>query len=246
MDLLDRLRVVPMKKYPKATVHGEIEKLFEDVYWVHGSRHVVPGLAIDRNMVVVCVDDELVLINPVRLSKSVEKSLESMGKIACVIRLGDFHGLDDQYYCDRYKAEFWCQKGQATYTQPQPSRVLEPGTELPIPDSEIFLFSKAKYPEGAILLKRHCLLITTDAVQYLSDWSNTTWLAKFIMHILGFRLGLNIGKPWLKRVTADGDSLESDFRELLDMNFENLIAAHGAPLMGKAKILLKAKVNEIF
>lgn len=63
---------------------------------------------------------------------------------------------------------------------------------------------------------------------------------------MGFRLGLLIGGPWLKRVTPKGSSLMPDFEKLLTLDFDSLIAAHGGLLRGGAKEQLKKVVNETF
>mgnify|MGYP000662688325 FL=1 len=39
--------------YPLPTAHDSIEKLFENVYWVHGSVKVGPGMTMNRNMLIV-------------------------------------------------------------------------------------------------------------------------------------------------------------------------------------------------
>lgn len=232
-------------RYPPAYPHDPIAEIFEDVFFVHGSIRIGPGMRMNRNMLIVRQDGELTLINPVRLSAIGLAQLEALGSVRHVIRLGDFHGLDDPFYVDTYGATFWCQAGQETYKTPAPDRLIEKATVPPIKNSEFFLFETAQFPEAALFLKAHRLLITTDSVQYLTGWRYTPLLSRVVLRAMGFKLGLLIGKPWLKRVTPKGASLKGDFEKLLQLDFDNLVSAHGTVLLGGAKLQLAALVNEI-
>lgn len=97
-----------------------------------------------------------------------------------------------------------------------------------------------------MLLKEHKLLITTDSVQNHADWSYFTWFTKFVFRLLGFKTGINIGPPWLKRVTAKGYSLKPDFEKLLLLDFDSIIAAHGLLLVSGARELLTQEVHRVF
>lgn len=232
--------------YAPAYPHDPISKIFEDVYLVHGSIKIGPGMSMNRNMVIIREGGELSLINPVRISDEELKRLETIGTVRHVIRLGDFHGLDDQFYIDRYQARFWCQAGQDTYKKPAPDNLVAADMAPPFKNSEFFVFETSKFPEAALLLKQHKLLITTDSIQYWSDWSYTSAFTRLVLRLMGFRLTLLIGGPWLKRVTPKGSSLIHDFEKLQTLDFENIIAAHGGLLRGNAKAMLKEAMVKAF
>lgn len=232
--------------YPPAYEHDEIRNLYPGVYFLHGSIKMGPGMRMNRNMIILKSGDELSLINPVRMNDSRISALDKLGIVKRVLRLGDFHGLDDAFYIDRYKCEFWAQDGQETYKSPQITNKISASVESPIPDSEFFIFESAKFPEAALLLKRQKLLITTDSVQYHADWSYFTWFTKSAFKLLGFKAGINIGPPWLKRVTAKGTSLKADFEALLELDFDSIVAAHGLPMRSGAKQALKQEVSRVF
>lgn len=234
------------RQYPAAFPHDPIQQLFEDVYWVHGSVRVGPGARINRNMLILRQDRELTLVNPVRLDDNELVRLEQLGQVRHVIRLGDFHGMDDRFYLDRYAAGFWCQPGQGTYPEPQPQHPIEAGTVPPLRNAEFFLFSTARFPEAALLLREHRLLITTDALQNWVDWSYCNPPARVVMRLLGFHLGLLIGGPWVKRVTPKGGSMRGDFERLLQLDFDHLIAAHGGLLRGGARDEVRRVVAQRF
>ncbi len=197
-------------------------------------------------MVILKNGNELTLINPVRMNDDSLSNLDKLGTVKHILRLGDFHGLDDAFYLNRYKCEFWAQKGQDTYKTPQPTKQISATTESPYPNSEFFIFDSAKYPEAALLLKEHKVLITTDSVQYHADWSYFTWFTKLAFKLLGFKIGINIGPPWLKRVTPKGGSMKADFTRMLALDFNSLIAAHGLQLESGSKEALHAEVNKVF
>ena len=161
-------------------------------------------MRMNRNMVIVKSGNELTLINPVRLSDAALSQLDALGNVRHVLRLGDFHGLDDRFYVDRYQAEFWCQSRPETYKVPMANHVINAAASPPMPDAQFFVYEAAKYPEACLLLKNLKLLIATDSIQYWADWSYTTFLSRCVLRMMGFKLTLLIGGPWLKRVTPEG------------------------------------------
>lgn len=221
--------------FPHAYPHDPIVEIFPDVFLLHGSIRMGPGMRMNRNMLILREDGELSLINPVRMSDEGLKELDSLGKVVRLIRLGDFHGLDDRFYVDRYHPQFWCQAGQGTYDEPKPDVIFDATTTLPVLGASFFVYERARFPEAAILVPRNRLLIATDSLQFYGDFSYFSGFTKFAFKLLGFKLGLNIGSPWVKRVTRKGDSLKQDFERLLNLDFDALIGAHGGLLRRDAK-----------
>ncbi len=236
--------------YAPAYAHDPIEEIFDGVYLLRGSIRIGPGMHMGRNMVILRETGgegaELTLINPVRMRDEELSRLETLGSVKRVLRLGDFHGLDDAFYLDRYGADFWCQPGQSSYPEPAPSHVIDAATPAPIADAQFFLFETARYPEAALLLQQHRLLITTDAIQYYDDWRFTSRFTRLILPLMGFSQRLLIGKPWIKRVTPKGGSLRDDFERLLSLEFDHLVAAHGSLLRGGAREQLREEMTRCF
>ena len=232
--------------YPPAYPHDELKAIYSDVYLLHGSIKMGPGMRMNRNMVVLKNGSDLILVNPVRMNGESLSKLDELGRVKYILRLGDFHGLDDAFYLDRYKCEFWAQTGQDTYKSPKASTIITANVEPPLPNSQFFIFESAKFPEAALLLKEHKLLITTDSVQYHADWSYFSGFTKFVFKLLGFKVGINIGPPWLKRVTPKGSSLKPDFEKLLSLDFDSIVAAHGLLLESGGRELLNHEVHRVF
>ncbi len=236
-----------MSDYPAPSPHGPIEQLFDDVFWVQGSIRMGPGMSISRNMVVLRHDGALTLLNPLRLSAAGEAELGRLGEVANAVRLGYYHGLDDRYYVDKLGATFWCQAGSDHYPEPEPEQVIEPGTELPVPDTELFIFEQTLKPECAVLLERHGgLLVTCDSVQHHVDSSNCSLVAKLVMRLMGFMKPANIGPPWRKSMTPEGGSLRADFERLLTLEFDLLVGAHGTVCRSGAHAALEETVRRVF
>ena len=232
--------------YPPAYPHNQINNLYPGVFFLHGSIKMGPGMRMNRNMVILQRGAEIILINPVRMSEEGLAALDLLGVVSKIVRLGDFHGLDDGFYLDRYKCEFWAQSGQATYKSPCPTREVNSGSAGPVAGSEFFIFESAQYPEAALLIKEHKLLITTDSIQYYSGWSYFSLFTKLVFRLLGFKIGLNIGGPWLRRVTPKGKTLKGDFERLLALDFDAIVAAHGTLIKSGAKELLRDEVRRTF
>ena len=63
---------------------------------------------------------------------------------------------------------------------------------------------------------------------------------------MGFRLGLFIGDPWLKKVSQQKDALKKDFENLLQLDFTSLISAHDNILKDSAKDNLEKIIDKTF
>ncbi|MEF9993397.1 MAG: hypothetical protein RSA22_07785 [Acinetobacter sp.] len=231
------------KNYAPIYPHDPIVEIFENIYLLRGSIKLGFGFSMNRNMIIIMQDAELTLINAVRISEPELEKLDNIGQVKHVIRLGDFHGLDDQFYLDRYQATFWSQSNHVNYPELIPQQVIQADIQPPIKNSEFFIFEQATCPEAILFIKDKKLLITTDSIQYWNDWKYFSFLSKVIIYLMGFRLELFIGGPWIKRVTPKGESLKSDFDRLLQLDFHHLISAHGVLLKDSAKEKLRLLIS---
>ncbi|MFG0589198.1 hypothetical protein ACF8D3_14330 [Acinetobacter sp. YQ_14] len=234
------------KNYAPIYPHDPIVEIFENIYLLRGSIKLGLGLLMNRNMIILKQGNELTLINAVRMSESELKKLDSLGQVRHVIRLGDFHGLDDQFYIDRYQAQLWSQAQHVNYPKLIPHQMIQAEIHPPITNSEFFIFEQATCPEAILFIKDRKLLITADSIQHWGDWKYFSFLSKIIIYLMGFRLGLFIGGPWLKRVTPKSKSLKNDFERLLELDFQHLVVAHGTVIENLAKEKLVNVVKKQF
>jgi len=229
--------------YPKVEPHGQLEPIIENVWFLTGSVIFKPLLRLPRNMVVVKNGNELTLINSVRLNEEGQAALDALGTVKHVMKIG-FHGMDDAYYLDRYKAKYWhFDKDQLK----NKSEVFHDGLELPFPNSKLFLFKQTIKPEAAILIEREGgLLITCDSVQHWVPKDVMSPLAKVLTRIIGFQKPAQIGPPWKKKQTPPNKTLKADFERLAKLPFTQLIGGHGGLLEKDATALLRSTIKREF
>ena len=227
--------------------HGNVEEIAEDIFMLRGSIKMNPLVRITRNMGIIRNGDELSLINPVRVSAKVEAQIAKLGQIKHVIRLGCFHGADDPYYVEKFGALMWAQLGGTTYTVPKIDKELDSVAPLPFDNAEIFEFAGTTQPESALLIKRGTgILFTCDAIQNYGDYSYNNIVAKILMPFIGFPRTTIIGPIWLKYQTPEDETLEPEFRRLLGLKFDRLLAAHGTLLKTGAHAAVERAVNKVF
>lgn len=236
-----------MADYAPVYPHGNVEEIQEDVFMLRGSIKMNPVVRITRNMAIIRNGNELSLINPVRVSLEVEAQLHALGKVTNIIRLGAFHGIDDPYYVDKFDARLWSQPGGTTYTKPEIDQELNASTQLPFSNGQIFEFEGVAQPECALLLNRgKGLLLTCDAIQNYGDYSYNNLPAKILMPLIGFPRTTIVGPVWLKVMTPEGGNLENQFRKLLELKFDRLLAAHGTLLEAGAHAGVERAVDKAF
>ena len=205
------------------------------------------GMRISRNMTLLRHNGELTAINAVRLSRAGEEQMENLGKLKHLIRLGNFHGLDDRYYVDRFGTKFWCQAESRHYSDPPPDQLLHEGVSLPVPDVRLFFFEHTRRPESALLVNRDGgILITCDSLQHWGDRRYCSIVVRLMLPFIGFRHRTLIGPLWLKYMTPSGASLEGEFKRLLELPFAHLVNAHGSLLRESAHAAATAAVQRAF
>jgi hypothetical protein len=227
--------------------HGDIEEIGTDIFMLRGSIKMNAIVRFTRNMAIVRSGSELSLLNPVRMNEKGEKQLEALGKVTNVIRLGPFHGVDDPYYVEKYGAQMWAQEGGLVYIEPSIDTIITAATELPFNDAEIFEFNGLKQPECALLLKASGgLLLTCDAIQNYGNYSYNSIPARILMPFIGFPKTTLIGPIWLKMLTPEGGDLESEFRRLLQLDFDRLLSSHGTLLESGAHSAVERAIKKAF
>jgi hypothetical protein len=242
--------------FPKAYKHGELRELFDDIFMVTGSmcmKRPMP-LSFSRNMTVVRHNGDLTLINSIRLTDNGLAKLDELGTVKHVIRLAGFHGSDDPFYKDRYGASVWAIRDQfystefdqaaaAKSTYFEADVVIDETTELPIPGASLYRFKSTKPGEGLLLLDRDGgILISGDCLQ---NWGQTdryfSFIAKFMMKRKGFIKPHNVGPAWYKFTNPD----LTEMRGILDLEFEHVVPAHGAEVIGDAKLAFRPAIEAL-
>ncbi len=239
-----------MTSFPSALPHGELREVFPHVFFVTGSI-AMPGpmpVRFSRNMVVVRQGERLVIVNSVRLTEKGLDALDALGRVTDVIRLAGFHGADDAFYKDRYGAKVSVIAGQRyqrgfagkSTDYFKPDAALGATDALPIEGAKLFVF-ESHPPEALLLLPSEGgILVSGDSLQ---NWASTdqyfSWLAKPMMKMMGFIKPHNVGPAWLKQAKP----ASTDWSRVLELQFEHLLPAHGAPVLGGAKAAYRPSIE---
>ena len=85
--------------------------------------------------------------------KKIERQKQDSTLVKKIIRLGSFHGRDDDYYRDRYKAELWALKGMS-FNGREADKYFDEST-VPFSGSRFSLFRDTKFPEAVMILESH-------------------------------------------------------------------------------------------
>lgn len=215
-----------MADYTPQWPHGPINEIFPNIFFVTGTNKTTFegfDFQTSRNMVILREGKDLTLINTVRLTDKGLAELEKLGTVKNIMRIGAFHGRDDQFYRDRYKATYW-----------------EPGDKkLPI-SAELFSFKSDKFKEAALLLPQNDgILITCDSIQ---NWTMTDEFFNEQTRIKFFKEGkirsANIGDPWKHAAQPQ------NMQDLLKLKFKHLLSAHGEPMLDKAHELIRESIDQ--
>ena len=236
--------------YHPVTPHSPPIEIAADLFVTYGSVKIGPLVRFSRNMAIVRNDADLTLINAVRMDEPALQVLESLGEVKHVLRLGSLHGMDDTFYVDRYGAKFWSFPGGTTYTEPSIDHELAEGGLLPFPNARLFEFDHISQREGVILLEQGPgILITVDSIQSYSTppyKPHTSLIARLITPLRGFPNETIVGPVWTRMLANDKDALHREFVRLLDLQFEQLLPAHGTFLPAGAHAAVEAAVAQRF
>lgn len=223
-----------MPQFPPQLPHGEFQEILPDIFFPTGQIKVEsdPVSEFSRNMVVIRDGMDLTLVNSIRLNSAGFAALDHLGTVKSIVRLGGFHGRDDAFYLNRYKADLWTPEG-VTFTRGEKTdQLLLDGQAGPIPGSSAFVFDTPELPEAILYLKHHGgILIVCDSFQnmrgpdkYFNDHAAESKAR------LGFFKQAVIGPGWRKFAKP----VTSDVERVLEFQFSHLLSAHGEPLLDDA------------
>lgn len=235
------------RPHPPALPHGSLTEVLPGIFFVTGTATIPAPLTIrfTQSMTVVKRGDRLVIVNSVRLSDEGLAALDQLGRVTDVIRLASNHGKADPFYKERYGAKVWALEGTPYMPgfDPNAEPYFEPdvrftaSTQLPIPEARVHIFA-SRPPEALLVLPDHGgVVIAGDSLQNMvAKDPYFNWFGLLTMRAMGFFKPANVGPAWLKRCRPPA----RDLLGVLELpRFENLIPAHGAPVLGGAQDKLR-------
>ncbi|MBF0279739.1 MAG: hypothetical protein HQM13_18220 [SAR324 cluster bacterium] len=228
--------------------HGEVKQIFENIWFVQGQVRMpmMFPMKISRSMTIIkdLQEENLTLINSMRLSDSALAELEKIGKITSVIRIAGYHGRDDAFYKDTFQAKVYAIEGQTYSRKMEVSRDVRSGfmqadvwlnenSELPVKNSALKIIKSCHPPEAVLLVQQEGgILITGDTLQNTPKADEfVNFPAKLMMKKMGFYKPCNVGPAWLQFAKPD----RGEVRSLLDLDFEHVLPAHGEAVLDDAK-----------
>jgi hypothetical protein len=219
-----------MSEYHPAMPHGPIEEVFPDVFYVTGTMRAEffgSMWQFNRSMTIVRDGGRLTLINSVRLDDAGLAALEALGTVANVVRIGDMHGVDDRFYLDRYRAEFWAMPGMRVGEGLTVHHTLTEGGEMPFAGCSMFTFTTTQRPECILRLDREGgIMIACDSLQNWvapDELFDDETVAK--MTEMGFFTPTSLGLAWLH----ESQPKPEDFVRLKAVPFRHALCGHGVP-----------------
>ncbi len=231
------------RPFPPAFPHGELREVLPGIFFVTGTV-AMPGplpVRFSRNMVVIREGDRLILVNTVRLDEAGLARLDALGRVTDVVRIAGFHGMDDPFYADRYRARVWAVAGQrytAGFDTKAPETYFEPtdwmDADRPPPIAGARLHVMASTPPEAILVldRDGGVLVAGDSLQ---NWATAdeyfSLLGRWMMRMMGFIKPSNVGPGWLRQAKPPVAQLKA----VLDLPFDTVLPAHGTPVIGGAR-----------
>lgn len=227
--------------------HGNIQKIFDDVFLVTGmniTHHEGIELQHSRNMIIIRDRNTLNLINTVRLSDDGLKQLDAIGRVTNIIRIGAFHGRDDAFYKQKYHAKLWAVKGLEDQHQTPIDEILETNSTMPITDASLFAFSTSRFPEAVIHLQRiDGIIISCDSIK---NWIKADeFFSESSAHMYemqDFFGKATISKIWLYACQVQA----SDFKKLMTYPFKHLLSAHGEALLNTAYQDVQSTIQKVY
>ena len=228
---------------------GTLQQIFDDIWWAWGTTQFMPGATFPRNMTVIREGGELVIVHPVLMPAVEQARIEALGPIKHIVRLGDFHGMDDALYVERYAPKVWAPPGATQREGVRVDAELVPGGELPLGGATLWRFEVAKAPETVIHLERHGgILLTCDSVQnWAARPAGCSLLGGVMARLMKFGGPACIGPGWRRACEPkDGAGFGPAFRELLQLDFRHIVSAHGPPLLEAAKGELRRSVERAY
>eukprot|EP00121_Abeoforma_whisleri_P006899 Awhi_evm1s6282 len=243
--------------------HGDIELLGNydgvEIYTVMGRFPLPFGplarfMYLPRTMTIVKEkDNKITLINGMKLTEEGHQALEALGEVKSLIRLGSFHGGDDAYLCHRYpEMKYYVLPGMKVSSGLEKEPVRLTNDTCSIEGGKVMQCPVTEVREGVLWLPiGPGFLVACDLLQNQeTSGPYVSYAMGLFLHLNGFCGKGKVGPGFLNfGYTIWGLDpkalLPSFLRELLDMEWDILLSAHGAPLLD-AKALTRSTLEQQF
>jgi len=236
-----------MSTYSPAWPHSAIKEIFLNIFFVTGTNKTHYNgvdLQHSRNMIIIRDANKLSLINTVRLNDDGLATLDALGKVENVIRIGAFHGRDDAFYLDRYHAKLCALKGMKHEKDRATDVEFTSNGAMPFPACSLFVFETSVHPEGILhVAQEGGILITCDSIKnWLAPDQFFSIETSKLYEKQAFFETASVSNVWKQACNVKA----SDFVRLKLISFHHLLSAHGEPLLNNAYEQLTKTIKREF
>ena len=229
-----------MSKYFPLLKHKDIELVTQNIYELRGTMKLFGLFQYSRNMHIIKVNNELALINPIRVDSKTLTKIAELGQIKHIYKIGELHGVDIPFYMDRFEPKLWALRNDKSIKDLRVSEYLDEFDKLPFCSSRVSIIASSKIAEAILIYPGgEGSLISCDAFVNMKEDPMANWLTRNLTKLLP--KPCLVGPNWIKFAKPEKQELIS----ILDNNFCNLLTAHGDCILGDAKEKLTRYVNAL-
>lgn len=216
---------------------------FGDNIWISEDEiRLAPGVYFPVRMTAIrLVDGSILLYSPIKLSDEKAENVRHLGPVRYIVAPNLFHHL---FVLDALKlfpgAELYIADGLEKKRKDLKSyKYLSHPPEEWQDDIELVAFDGVPLlGEYVFYHKRSRTLITADVVFNIESARN--WLTRMILRFDGIYKKLSQGRL-TEFITKDRAARIESTRKILNLDFDKVVMAHGAPITRDAKILMREK-----
>ena len=103
-----------------------------------------------RVMTVIRNNNELSLLNPVRVDESLLSQIGKLGEIKYLLKIGQLHNVDVQFYMDRFSPKLWINKGDPSIGDNEPNGFFDENEVLPFLNARVVVIEGSRIKESVL------------------------------------------------------------------------------------------------
>lgn len=230
------------KKYFPVLPHGSLEEVLPNVFAVTGTMNLFGLFRYSRVMTILKHNDELSILNPVRVDENLLEKLKELGRIERILKIGQLHNVDLPLYMDQFAPQLWCNKDDPSIGDYSVTGFFDDHQMLPEFNAHVKVIEGSRIKESVLVTPEDggCLH-SCDAFVNMGIDPNHNWLTAKLSKLLPDPT--YIGPNWIKAAKPP----ERSMREVLaNYEFENFVPAHGRPIIGNAKDKLSCYIDSFY
>lgn len=237
---------------PISVPYAKLEALFpndekNNVWTVRGSFAIIPYfLSLTSTMTIHKNENsgKLTLFNAFRCREDLETEILKLGPVGHVVKLGQFHGDADAYYCRApqfQSPKLWTLPAGSVAKGTKADGILSSNASaLPIEGAKVYTLDGHPFPEGLMTIPYNAghgmLLVACDSLVHIPNPSIVSYPSRFLFWMMGFNMqsAQDVPKPvplWMKQTVGalGAPRVRKWYQDVIAMEWTHFIGAHGGP-----------------